>query len=33
MQMIILCLIVIELQSMLNKGVKNLSECFVYKHV
>ena len=31
--MIILCLIVIELLSMLNKGVKRLLECIAYKHV
>ena len=33
MLMIILCLIVIELLSMLNKEVKRLLECIAYKHV
>ena len=33
MLIIILCLIVIELLSMLNKEVKRLLECIAYKHV
>ena len=33
MLMIVICLIVIELLSMLNKQVKRLLECIVYKHV
>ena len=33
MLMILLCLIVMELLSMLNKEVKRLLECIAYKHV
>ena len=33
MLMTMICLVIIELLSMLNKGVKRTLECLAYKHV